>query len=126
MADAGNEMTEPVALRGVNTDMTAKPKRAKPVRTAAAPVALHPRAIHTKPRPKAVAHNVPEPERKPPVNQASQSRAAAADAHGLFGAARPESRLAGRSAAGGAGRLVRGALGRPALNRLSLAGAREL
>jgi len=72
VADAGDANVEsaPVVVRGMNTDLIAKPKRAKPVRTAATPVVLHPRTTHAKP--KTVAHAVPEPARKPPVNQAAK------------------------------------------------------
>jgi murein L,D-transpeptidase YafK len=73
VADASNENDDnaPVALRGVKTELTAKPKH--PVRVASAPVVLHPRHARAQPKPKAVAHNVPEPERKLVVKQAKKN-----------------------------------------------------
>ncbi len=56
----------PVELRGTNTEMAAKPKRAATVRTTSAPIALHPKPQKAAPpEPTAVAHNVPEPAPKP-------------------------------------------------------------
>jgi len=51
-----------VVLRGSNTEMAAKPKRAAPVRTASAPVVLHRKPHEAAPaKPKALATNVPAP-----------------------------------------------------------------
>jgi murein L,D-transpeptidase YafK len=76
VAEAGaSDDHAPVALRGGNTALAAKPKHAKPVHVASAPVVLHPMPARTaaaRPERKrtAVARNVPEPERKPAANQA--------------------------------------------------------
>jgi murein L,D-transpeptidase YafK len=60
--------SEPVALRGTNTEMAAKPKRAAPLRTASAPTVLHPKPREAAPpKPEAMANNAPAP---PPVQQA--------------------------------------------------------
>jgi murein L,D-transpeptidase YafK len=68
-----------VALRGTNTDMAAKPKRAAPMRTASAPVMLHPRrheaAPHKRREAVAVVNNAPasapaKPAPAAPVQQA--------------------------------------------------------
>jgi len=64
-AEANNA---PVALRGTNTDMAAKPKqRATTYRTASAPAASKPAEPAAKP--KAVAANAPEPKPQPHVKQ---------------------------------------------------------
>jgi murein L,D-transpeptidase YafK len=60
----------PVTLRGSNTDMAAKPKRAAPhvarTRTASAPIALHPKGHKAAHKPTAVAKAAPaKPEPKP-------------------------------------------------------------
>jgi hypothetical protein len=53
---------EPVALRGANTEMAAKPKRAAPVRTASAPAVSHPTPREAAlPKPEAVTNNAPAP-----------------------------------------------------------------
>jgi murein L,D-transpeptidase YafK len=63
--------SEPVALRGTNTELAAKPKRAAPVRTASAPVMLHPKLQQAaSAKPKAVANNGPAPAQT--VQQADQ------------------------------------------------------
>jgi hypothetical protein len=71
--------SETVALRGTNTDMAAKPKRAAPMRTASAPVMLHPRrheaAPHKRREAVAVVNNAPasapaKPAPAAPVQQA--------------------------------------------------------
>ena len=63
--------SEPAALRGTNTEMAAKPKRAAPVRTASAPTVPHlkPREA-APPKPEAVANNAPAPAPTPPAQQA--------------------------------------------------------
>jgi hypothetical protein len=62
---------EPAALRGTNTEMAAKPKRAAPVRTASAPAVPHPRPHGAAPsKPDAVANNALAPAPAPPVQQA--------------------------------------------------------
>ena len=55
--------SETVGLRGTNTEMAAKPKRAAPMRTASAPVVLHPRRQEAAPprKPVAVANNAQAP-----------------------------------------------------------------
>lgn len=68
----------PINLRGVDTAAKPKPasKRAAKVRTAAAPIALHPRPRKAAPlKPVAVAHNEPRharPIHKPPVREAKK------------------------------------------------------
>ncbi|MGB9295060.1 MAG: L,D-transpeptidase family protein [Pseudolabrys sp.] len=58
-------------LRGPNTEMAAKPKRAAPVRTASAPAVPHPKPLEAAPpTPDVVANNAPAPARAPPVQQA--------------------------------------------------------
>ena len=74
--------SNPVALRGTNTDMAAKPRRTASVRTASGPIALHPK-LHEAARPKkvnAVAHNAPAPTPQPPVQQAVDDQKKAAPA----------------------------------------------
>ena len=62
---------EPAALRGTNTEMAAKLKRAAPVRTASAPTVPHPRSHEAAPsKLDAVANNAPAPAPAPPVQQA--------------------------------------------------------
>jgi murein L,D-transpeptidase YafK len=62
---------EPAALRGTNTEMAAKPKRAASVRTASAPAVPHPRPHEAAPsKPDAVANNALAPAPAPPVQQA--------------------------------------------------------
>jgi murein L,D-transpeptidase YafK len=63
----------PVGLRGTNTEMAAKPKRAASGHTASAPIALHPKP-HTiaPPKPTAVAHNVAAPAPKAPASKPHQ------------------------------------------------------
>jgi murein L,D-transpeptidase YafK len=58
--------SQTVALRGSNTEMAAKPKRATPVRTASAPAVLHAKPQAAEPT--AVAKNAPAPA--PGVQQA--------------------------------------------------------
>jgi hypothetical protein len=63
-SDSQARPTEPaqsqtVALRGSNTEMAAKPKRATPVRTASAPAVLHAKPQAAEPT--AVAKNAPAP-----------------------------------------------------------------
>jgi hypothetical protein len=71
--------SEAIALRGTNTEMAAKPKRAAPVRTAAAPVVLHPKPREAAPpKPAAVANNAPAPAPAPPVQQARDDQKAPA------------------------------------------------
>jgi hypothetical protein len=61
---------EPAALRGTNTEMAAKLKRAAPVRTASAPTVPHPRSHEAAPsKLDAVANNAPAPAPAPPVQQ---------------------------------------------------------
>ncbi|MGC2824631.1 MAG: hypothetical protein WA322_10415, partial [Pseudolabrys sp.] len=58
-------------LRGTNTEMAAKPKRAAPVRTASAPAVPHPKPHEAAPpAPDVVANNAPAPARAPPMQQA--------------------------------------------------------
>lgn len=60
------DSTTPVELRGSNTDLAAKPRRAAPATKVAAP------QPKSEPAPKAVARSVPEPKaEKPEVRQAS-------------------------------------------------------
>jgi hypothetical protein len=69
--------SEPVTLRGTNTEMAAKPKRAAPMRTASAPVVLHPNAQEAAPRrPTAVASNAPAPAPTPAVLRVSDDQKA--------------------------------------------------
>jgi murein L,D-transpeptidase YafK len=74
--EAENEPTTvsvPVGLRGTNTEMAAKPKRAAMVRTASAPIALHPKPHKAPPpKPMAVAHNVAAPAPKAPTSKPHQ------------------------------------------------------
>jgi len=76
---AAADSNAPVTLRGTNTDLAAKPKLAPApkVRTAAAPIALHPK-VKAASKPTAVAKAEPpvKPARKPqPVQQAEREKA---------------------------------------------------
>jgi murein L,D-transpeptidase YafK len=83
--EAENEPTTttasvPVGLRGTNTEMAAKPKRAARVRTASAPIALHPKPHKAAPpKPIAVAHNKPAPEPVPAPAPKAQKQVAKAE-----------------------------------------------
>jgi murein L,D-transpeptidase YafK len=81
-APAQAKTTEPaadgqaVALRGSNSDTSAKSKRATPVRTASAPAAPQPKPHEIAPaKPKAIANNAPAPA--PHVQQARKEASAA-------------------------------------------------
>jgi murein L,D-transpeptidase YafK len=71
-----SEAATSVALRGTNTELAAKPKRAV-YRTASAPVVTHPKPHAARTKPRAVANNVPEPEPAPKshVKQAAANAA---------------------------------------------------
>jgi murein L,D-transpeptidase YafK len=62
---ASADNNAPVTLRGTNTDMAAKPRHAAKVRTAAAPVVLHPEPHKTAPKPTAVAKTEPAHKAQP-------------------------------------------------------------
>jgi hypothetical protein len=68
--------SEPVVPRGTNTELAAKPRRTASVRTASAPIALHPKPREAAPPKKvnAVAHNAPAPAPQPPVQQAGDDQ----------------------------------------------------
>jgi len=82
----------PVALRGTNTEMATKPKRAAPTRTASAPIVMHPKRLeaapHKTPEAPAVASNASA--KAAPEQQAHDERKTAAVAP----APRPEMRTA--------------------------------
>lgn len=66
----------PVGLRGSNTELAAKPKRATTFRTASAPAIHHPKPQDAAPaKPKAVANNTSESAPKPRVKQANKDEA---------------------------------------------------
>ncbi len=70
----------PVKLRGANTEMAAKPKRTATVRTASAPIALHPKPQKAEPpKPVAVARNEPAPEPVPAPAPKAQKQVAKAE-----------------------------------------------
>ena len=71
--------SETVALRGSNTELAAKPKRASAVRTAAAPV-THPKPQEAaSAKPKAVANNAAEPAPKSRAQPAERQETPRAD-----------------------------------------------
>jgi murein L,D-transpeptidase YafK len=70
-AEANSTDGSAVALRGSNTELAAKPKRATSFRIASAPPAPHPKPHNAAP-PKMVA-NVPSPAPKSPLKQADNS-----------------------------------------------------
>jgi murein L,D-transpeptidase YafK len=71
--------SETVALRGSNTELAAKPKRASAVRTAAAPV-THPKPQEAAPaKPKAVANNAAQPAPKPRAQPADRQETPRSD-----------------------------------------------
>jgi hypothetical protein len=73
-AESGTAESEPVALRGTNTEMAAKPKRSSTAyRTASTPAASKPQEAVAKP--KAVASSAPEPQAQPQTKQADASAA---------------------------------------------------
>ena len=70
---------EPAALRGTNTEMAAKPKRAAPVRTASAPTVPHPRPHEgAPPKPDVVVNNATAPAPASSVPQARDDQKAPA------------------------------------------------
>jgi murein L,D-transpeptidase YafK len=95
----------PVALRGTNTELAAKPKLAATpkVRTASAPVALHPKLRPAAPKPTAVARAEPAakpapkrqavqqaaPEQKQPEPQIRTAYSAQTPSNGLLAGAQP-------------------------------------
>jgi murein L,D-transpeptidase YafK len=74
--------SEPVTLRGSNTELAAKPKRATTFRTASAPAASHSKPQDAAPTKRnAVAHNVPESAPKSRVKQANKDETSRAGDH---------------------------------------------
>jgi murein L,D-transpeptidase YafK len=79
--------SEPVTLRGSNTEMAAKPKqRAATYRTASAPAASKP---HEAPKPKAVASAMPEPKPAATPAQATTPAPRAPEIRTAYSATRP-------------------------------------
>ena len=70
-AQAQTSAEPAAALRGTDTEMAAKPKRAAPVRTASTPAVPHPKTHEAAPpKPDAVVNNAPALAPAPPVQQA--------------------------------------------------------